>query len=93
MVQIVPAVTGRCEPPYQPAKFLVRTEISHCGDAGELPFEKIRGLSPDSSRKVFQSHRKGAKFAKARSESRSCWSGSTYSGKSKVKLGRMLSDR
>jgi len=28
-------------------------------------YEKIRGLSPDSSRKVFQSHRKGAKFAKA----------------------------
>jgi hypothetical protein len=35
--------------------------------------EKTRGLSPDSFRKVSQTHRKGAKFAKAKSEAGSSW--------------------
>jgi hypothetical protein len=56
-------------------------------------WKKLRGLSPDSLGKASQTHRKGAKFAKSKSEARSSWSGATYSGKSKLKFGRMLSDR
>jgi hypothetical protein len=35
--------------------------------------EKTRGLPPDPLRKVSQTHRKAAKFDKAKSEARSSW--------------------
>jgi hypothetical protein len=65
-------------------------------EALKLPLQKSTIITRQSSIrrwKASQTHRKGAKFAKSKSGARSSWCGATYSGKSKLKFGSMISGR